>query len=207
MAAHPLTLQAIARRNRSSAANFAETIVRPRSGSAPSTIASRRSSVSESQTRTLAAPITRIEYVMKNSLWGQENRSSSHGVRRMTNMYAPMESIAMNAGGSVTSTSTEMSACRSSIADDTSSLSKNRSKNVRTSSRNWLTAASRFHRVEQRARPRLGVLFGYDAREHRIERRQVQQLSKVLDRVGADRAALLQNHDARAGLLDHLEDV
>src|SRR2546422_4205 len=119
MAAHPLTLQAIARRNRSSAANFAETIVRPRSGSAPSTIASRRSSVSESQTRTLAAPITRIEYVMKNSLCGQENRSSKHGV----------------------------------------------------------------------------------------ERRQLQQLSKMLDRIGAHGAALLQNHDARADLLDHLEDV
>ncbi len=57
-----LTARAVPTRNVASAANFAPTIVRPRRGNGPSTIASRLSKTSVSQMKAVSRPVEIIEY-------------------------------------------------------------------------------------------------------------------------------------------------
>ena len=61
------TTEALPTRNVARAASFAPTIVRPLSGSGPSTIASRLSNTSVSQMNTVSRPVVIIEYDTNNT--------------------------------------------------------------------------------------------------------------------------------------------
>ena len=75
-----LTARAVPTRNVASAASFAPTIVAPRSGSGPSTIASRLSNTSVSQMNAVSRPVEIMEYDTNSTAICARNVSMSCGM-------------------------------------------------------------------------------------------------------------------------------
>src|SRR5262245_31520036 len=109
------------------------------------------------------------------------------------------------------------------MSDVTDSLVKNWSKKARVSATNgvgprvfavfcgfggWSSNTSLgLHRFDESQRPLFDIIFGGERREHGVERRKPERRAEPFDGVLADNASVLQDHDARADLLDHLEHV
>src|SRR5918994_2410135 len=63
------------------------------------------------------------------------------------------------------------------------------------------------HRGNQCGRSLVDVVFFDEGCEHRVERRQLQRVAEIRDRIVADDMSVLENDHAGAYLLDNLERV
>src|SRR4051812_27797896 len=202
-----LTLNATISSSAAIAASLASITVVARSGSGPSTIASRRSNASASHITAAITPIATIAYMMKIVAISRVSGSSSAGKRIAAASNALFIWIGISSAGVRMKASGPTIARCSCISEVTVSLAKNCAKNARASTSNREPRILGLHRRDQAAGALFDVFLRDQRCKHCVERRQAQGVAQIRNRVVSDDPPVLEDDDPRADLLDDLEHV
>src|SRR5262249_42020184 len=198
-----LTPASNAAANRNSAMNFARTIAAAGTGSGPSTAVSRASSDRASHSATATSAMTIIDTEISRKRSSSATSAVKPGGRKMLNWNLTARKKARNRLDTTISAQVIVSTSRRSASGEIRSGTRNRCRKCRTSSR----LPTVHHDVRDVARRPLGIVAQHELSEHLLERILGHERLEIRDRIVGDNAAMVEDDDAIAQLLDQLEDV